>query len=187
MQHIHPTSTYSHRACLFVVSAIVLALLFSPDAVNADALFTVKEYSYCGNVKDLVPVDPYENPAEIRKGNPLWIWMEIDINRYGYAYLKRFGKFPVHAAWGKDGRLIGRLIDVGINSEQWEKNKHQIDSEFKSSADSTFRWRTRAARDILAGGEYYISILDANRKAVTASDDDVMPFRPKITLQVLEK
>ena len=78
--------------------------------------------------------------------------------------------------------MIGKTIDIGITPEQWEANEQGINWKSKSSPDSTFTWRTHAVRETIAPGEYYVSILDANRKSVTTLDDTTECCRPTIQL-----
>jgi hypothetical protein len=151
-------------------------------AIAAEPLFSIKSYEFCRDVVNNVPRRPYENPDQIKKNEKLWIWLEISVSRQGHRFLKNLSKFPVYVVWGKDGWLIGKTIDIGITPEQWETNEQGINWKSKSSPDSTFTWRTHAVREIIAPGEYYVSILDANHKSVTALDDTTAPCRPKIQL-----
>ena len=78
--------------------------------------------------------------------------------------------------------MICKTIDIGITPEQWEANEQGINWKSKSSPDSTFTWRTDAVRETFVPGEYYVSILDANRKPVTTLDDTTAWCRPTIKL-----
>ena len=150
--------------------------------VAAEPLFSVKSYEFCRDVVNNVPQRPYENPTEIRKNEKLWIWLEISVSPQGHRFLRNLSKFPVYVAWGKDGWLIGKNIDIGITPEQWEANEQGINWKSKSSPDSTFTWRTHAVREAIVPGEYYVSILDANRKSVTTLDDTTECCKPTIQL-----
>lgn len=162
-------------------------MLCSLGTATADSLFVVKQYRFCRNVANLVPVGPYENPTDIENDESLWIWMEISVNQNGYLFLRRLGKLPVYVTWGKDGWLAGKTIDIGITRAQWETNRQQIAWRMETSTDSTFTWRTYAVRESLATGEYYVSVLDANREPVTTSNDAISSFRPKITLKAVRR
>jgi hypothetical protein len=178
----------SGRFCLVVAIALsVFIMLPFPRVFGAEPLFTIKSYEFCRDVVDNAPLQPYENPTQIRKREKLWIWLELSVTQQGRRFLTNLGKFPVYVIWGKDDWLIGKATDVGITPEQWEANERGILWKSKNSSDSTFTWRTHAVREILSPGEYYVSILDANRKSVTTLDDTATPCRPEMQLIDVEK
>jgi hypothetical protein len=169
-----------------IVLAVFIMLPFS-CAIGAEPLFSIKSYQFCRDVVDNTPRLPYENPTQIGKKEKLWIWLEISVTPQGHRFLRNLSKFPVYVIWGKDDWLIGKTIDIGITPEQWQANEQGIYWKSKNSPDSTFTWRTHAVRETLASGEYYISILDANRRPVTTLDDTAASCRPNIELIDAEK
>lgn len=188
MQLIYLMLKYFFRTGLIIAVLISLSIELSfPYNLRAEPLFSVKQHKFCRNIADLAPIDPYNNPTDIKKNESLWIWMEISINAKGYRFLEHLGKFPVYIAWGRDSRLVGKKIDIGITPEQWEINKQAITWKFNNSMGSSFTWRTYAVRESLTAGEYYVSVLDANRKPVTDSDDTVNSFRPRIKVNAVQK
>ncbi len=170
-----------------IVLSVFITLPFSCAVGGEESLFSVKSYEFCRDVVNNVPLRPYENPAQFRKEEALWIWLEIAVNPNGYRFLKSLRKFPVYVTWGKDGWLIGKAVDVGITPEQWDANEQGIRWKSKNSRDATFTWRTNAVRKTIVSAEYYVSVLDANRKPVTTLEDTAVSFRPKIQVIYGEK
>lgn len=181
-----PLKSYG-RVCRVIVIPLVFSVILFPLSLGAEPLFNVKAFQFCRNVVDNVPLRPYENPTRIEKNESLWIWLEITVNEQGYRFLKNLGKLPIYVTWGKDGWLIGKAVDIGITPGQWESNEQGIFWKSKNSSDSTFTWRTHAVRETLKTGEYYVSVLDANRRPVTTLDDTVNSFKPKIQLTDVKK
>ena len=172
-----------------VLFRITLLLVFAGyEAIaNADAMFSITRYEFCRNVVDHQPKQPHADPAIVKTGETLYLWMEIAVNKAGLRYLKSFGRLPVLVAWGKEGHLVMKPTDIGIKAEDWSSLKEKILWQYSASGNSSFKWRTQATRVNLVSGEHYVSVLDPNRKPVVTEGGGVEAFRPAINIRVANR
>lgn len=158
-----------------------IASLFFATNLRADPLFEVVQHSFCRQVTNHEPVFEHDNPTMLQTKDHLFFWMEIKITRHGFRYLKAFKRLPILVAWGRDGKLIGKPIDIGITEDSWNQHRDAIAWKLNSSDDDRFSWRTHTNRPIpVPAGTYYVSIIDANRMSVSASGNPDEPARPEL-------
>ena len=160
---------------------IVFAEVTTPGKVAAEAMVTVLDFAFCKKVVDLMPVEPIVDPAVLKAGEKLHLWLDIQINSTGMRYLRSIGKLPVYLRWGRDGWLTDPPLDVGIGADVWETQKDAILWKAGQSRN-TFTWRAYTHKSALAAGNYYVSILDANRKVIASAALPVGGFRPQINI-----
>lgn len=162
--------------------ALAFVLEFLCANANAEPMFAVTRHSFSRGVVNHEPLHPYSDPTEIRAGEALYFWTEIAVNESGLRYLKAYGHLPVLVAWGKDGLLVGRLVDIGIKKTEWQASREKIIWMSGSANDATFLWRTQAIRENVNRGQHYLSVLDPNRRAVQLVGEGLAAFRPTITI-----
>lgn len=159
----------------------LLVCCFVTEPAWADSLVSIARYSFCRKVVNLEAADVVSDPAQLKPGESLHLWLEIQINRTGLKYLRSIGKLPVYVRWGRDGWLTDPQLDIGITSDAWSTNQNGINWKAKQSG-GTVTWRTHTNKIAPINGRYYASILDANKKVITSVELPAMPFRPEITV-----
>jgi hypothetical protein len=179
---------WRHRdtSIVFRIS-LLLAMACYSGITNAEAMFTVTRYAFCRSVVDHEAKQVYSDPADVKPGETLYLWMEIAVNELGLKYLKSFGRLPVFVAWGKDKHLVMKPVDIGIKAEDWSVSKEKSSWEYSASGSSAFKWRTQATRVNLVAGQHYVSVLDPNRKPVVAEGEGSDAFRPEISINLLKR
>lgn len=159
---------------------LVCSFLFVESAW-ADSLVSISRHTFCRKVVNLEAADVVSDPAQLKPGESLHLWLEIQINRAGLKYLRAIGKLPVYVRWGRDGWLTDPPFDIGISSDAWNANENGIILK-ASQGSGAFTWRTHTNKIASVNGRYYVSILDANKKVITSIDLPAMPTRPEITV-----
>ena len=144
-------------------------------------MVSVVQYTYCLSISDLAPVNPVTDPAKLRTGEKLNIWLEIRVNPSGLRYLRALGKLPIIVRWGRNGWLTDPEIDIGITPEAWMASEKGINWKAGQGSGS-FVWRTHANKAAAVDGRYKVSVLDANKNVITTIDSPTTPFRPEISV-----
>ena len=161
---------------------IVFALSFFTNLSIAQPLFEVERESFCRRVQDYEPVIPFSEVAEIKKGEGLFLWMEIKAGERALTMLEAKGEMPVYHAWASEIGVID-LINIGITKEKWLEQADAIRNEVKQRG--FFTWRTQSYKRNLKEGRWYVSVLDANKKPVKKSGSGTEVFRPEIVVKSL--
>ena len=161
--------------------ALLVSCLVFSESLWADSMVSVARYSFCRNVINLEPSEIISDPAQLKRGESLHLWLEIQINRGGLKYLRALGKLPVYVRWGRDGWLTDPPLDIGIAPTAWSGNEKGVNWK-ASQGSGTFTWRTHTNKMAPINGRYYASILDANKKVITTVEFPSEPFRPEITV-----
>lgn len=160
--------------------ALLLGLLSAP-ALHAETMVSVVRHAFCTGIVNLEPAGAVSEPAQLKPGERLHLWLEIQINKAGLKYLRALGKLPVYVRWGRDGWLTDPAVDIGIVREAWEEKQKGIGWK-ASQGGGAFMWRTHTDKATPVNGRYYASLLDANRKLITTIGFPAEPFRPEISV-----
>ena len=161
--------------------ALLVFILFIPD-IHAQPLFEVERESYCKAIHDRKPIDPFTGIAEIKKGEGVFLWMEIKAGERALTMLETKGRMPIYHAWASDVGVTDR-IDIGIAKEKWLEQVDAIRDEFKKRG--FFTWRTQSFKRNFREGRWYVSVLDANKKPVRKSGSGQEAFRPEIVIRFI--
>jgi hypothetical protein len=162
----------------------LLALIIPIPDLYAQPLFEVERESFCKEIREREPVDPFTGIAEIRKGEGLFLWMEIKAGERALTMLEAKGQMPIYHAWASE-KGIADIIDIGMTKERWVELASAIKSQFKNQG--FFAWRTQSFKRNFKEGLWYVSILDANKKPVRKSDSGQEAFRPEIVIRFVNK
>lgn len=160
--------------------ALLCGLLFAPT-LHAETMVSVVRHAFCTGIVNLEPAGAVNDPARLKTGERLHLWLEIRINKAGLKYLRALGKLPVYVRWGRDGWLTDPAVDIGIGEGAWEEQRKGIGWK-ASQGGGAFTWRTHTDKATPINGRYYASILDANRKIITTIEFPAEAFRPEIAV-----
>jgi len=149
---------------------------------NAQPLFEVERESFCKVIREREPVDPFIGIAEIRKGEGIFLWMEIKAGERALTMLEAKGQMPIYHAWASEKR-VADIIDVGITKERWMELASAIRNQFRQQG--FFTWRTQSFKRNFKEGLWYVSVLDANKRPVRKSDSGQEAFRPEIVIRFI--
>ncbi len=149
---------------------------------NAQALFEVERESFCKGVREHEPVNPFSGMAEIKKGEGLFLWMEIKASERALTMLGAKGQMSIYHAWASEKGVTDR-IDIGITKERWLELASAIRNQFKGQG--FFTWRTQSFKCNVREGRWYVSVLDANKRPVRKSGSGQEAFRPEILIKFL--
>jgi hypothetical protein len=150
----------------------------------AQPLFEVGRESFCKTIHEREPVDPFTDIAEIKKGEGVFLWMEIKAGERALTMLEAKGQMSLYHAWASE-KWVTDIIDVGITKERWQELSSAIRSQFRQQG--FFAWRTQSFKRNFKEGLWYVSILDANKKPVRKSDSGQEAFRPEIVIRFVNK
>ncbi len=163
--------------------AFVLMVFFIINAhADAQPLFVVERESFCKGIQGREPTDPFSGIAEIKKGEGVFLWMEIKAGERTLTMLKAKGQMSIYHAWASE-RGVTDMIDIGITKERWLELTHEIENQFRKQG--FFTWRTQSFKRNFKEGRWYVSILDANKKPVRKSGSGTEAFRPEIVIKFL--
>ena len=163
---------------------ILIVFLIAISHGNAQPLFEVERESFCKVIREREPVDPFTGIAEIKKGEGLFLWMEIKAGERALTMLEAKGQMPIYHAWASEKR-VADIIDIGIAKERWVELASAIRSQFRQQG--FFTWRTQSFKRNFKEGLWYVSVLDANKKPVRKSDSGQEAFRPEIVIRFVNK
>ncbi len=159
---------------------ILIVFLIAIPHGNAQPLFEVERESFCKVIREREPVDPFTGIAEIKKGEGIFLWMEIKVGERALTMLEAKGQMPIYHAWASEKR-VADIIDVGITKERWMELASAIRSQFRQQG--FFTWRMQSFKRNFKEGRWYVSVLDANKKPVRKSDSGQEAFRPEIVIR----
>jgi hypothetical protein len=163
---------------LFQIILLVL-FIFETD-VHAQPLFEVERESFCRSIQDREPNSPFSGVAEIKKGEGVFLWMEIRAGERALTMLESKGQMSIYHAWASEVGVTD-VIDIGITKERWLEQAGAIKGEVKKQG--FFTWRTQSFKRNFKEGRWYVSILDANRRPVRKSGSGQEAFRPEIAIR----
>lgn len=127
-------------------------------------------------------MNPFSGVAEIKKGESVFLWMEIRAGERALTMLEAKGQMSIYHAWASE-KWVTDIIDIGITKERWLELREAIRGEVKQKG--FFTWRTYSAKRNFKEGRFYVSVLDANKKPVRKSGSGTEAFRPEIVIKFL--
>jgi hypothetical protein len=160
----------------------VFGLSFFTNLSIAQPLFEVERESFCRKVQDYEPVIPFSGVAEMKRGEGLFLWMEIKAGQRALTMLEAKGEMPVYHAWASEIGVVD-LINIGITKEKWPELADAIRNEVEQRG--FFTWRTQSYKRNLKEGRWYVSALDTNKKPVKKSGSGTEVFRLEIVIKFL--
>jgi hypothetical protein len=166
--------------CFLSIGFILAALhVLVPQAIS-QPLFEVERESFCKGVRDREPMNPFSGIAEMKKGEEVFLWMEIRAGERALTMLEAKGQMSIYHAWASE-KGVTDMIDIGITKERWLGLASAIRSQLRDQG--FFTWRTYSVKRNFKEGRWYVSILDANKKPVRKVDSGVEAFRPEIVIK----
>ncbi len=169
------------KTFLLAISILVLPFFINTHA-NAQPLFEVERESFCKGVREWEPVDPFTGVAEMKKGEGLFLWMEIKAGERALTLLEAKGQMSIYHAWASE-KGVTDIIDIGIKGKTWKEKADAIRNQLKRQG--FFTWRTYSAKRNVKEGRWYVSILDANRKPVRKVGSGTEASRPGMVIRLL--
>jgi len=127
-------------------------------------------------------MDPFSGVAEIKKGEGVFLWMEIRAGERALTMLEAKSQMSIYHAWASE-KWVTDIIDIGITKERWLELREAIRGEVKQKG--FFTWRTYSAKRNFKEGRFYVSVLDANKKPVRKSGSGTEAFRPEIVIKFM--
>jgi hypothetical protein len=165
---------------LFILVSFVFVII--PAYGNSQPLFEVERESFCKTIHEREPVDPFTGIAEIKKGEGIFLWMEIKAGERALTMLEAKGQMPIYHAWASE-KGIADIIDIGMTKERWVELASAIKNQFKNQG--FFTWRTQSFKRKFKEGRWYVSVLDANKKPVRKVGSGSEAFRPEIVIKFI--
>lgn len=167
---------------LLIFTFTLVALLVVPISGMAQPLFEVERESFCKVIGEREPVDPFTGVAEIRKGEGVFLWIEIKAGERALTMLEAKGQMSIYHAWASE-KWVTDIIDIGITKERWLELAGAVKNQFRKQG--FFTWRTQSFKRNFKEGRWYVSILDANKKPVRKSGSGQEAFRPEIVIKFI--
>ena len=166
----------------FKFTLLLMAFFIFIPHGNAQPLFEVERESFCKGVQGREPMNPFSGVAEIKKGEGVFLWMEVKVGERALTMLEAKGQMSIYHAWASE-KGVTDIIDVGITKERWLELREAIRGEVKQKG--FFTWRTYSAKRNFKEGRFYVSVLDANKKPVRKSGSGTEAFRPEIVIRFI--
>lgn len=167
---------------LLIFTFTLVALLVVPIPGMAQPLFEVERESFCKGIGEREPVDPFTGVVEIRKGEGVFLWIEIKAGERALTMLEAKGQMSIYHAWASE-KWVTDIIDIGITKERWVELAGAVKNQFRKQG--FFTWRTQSFKRNFKEGRWYVSILDANKKPVRKSGSGQEAFRPEIVIKFI--
>jgi hypothetical protein len=167
---------------LFQFTLVLITFFIIEIPAIAQSLFEVERESFCKNIQDREPISPFSGVAEIRKGEGVFLWMEIRAGERALTMLEAKGQMSIYHAWASEVGVTD-VIDIGVTKERWLEQAGAIKGEVKKQG--FFTWRTQSFKRNLKEGRWYVSILDANKRPVCKYGSGTEAFRPEIVIKFL--
>ena len=169
---------------ILLFTFVLVVLFFIYAHASAQPLFEVERESFCKGVQDREPMDSFSNVAEIRKGEEVFLWMEIKGGERALTMLEAKGQMSIYHAWASE-KGVTDIIDIGITKERWIELSGAMRNQFREQG--FFTWRTYSAKRNFKEGRWYVSILDANKKPVHKVGPGTEALRPEILIRFVSK
>jgi len=166
--------------CFLSIGFILVVLHILVPHASAQPLFEVERESFCKGIQDREPMNSFSNVAEIRKGEEVFLWMEIKGGERALTMLEAKGQMSIYHAWASE-KGVTDIIDIGITKERWLELANAMRNQFREKG--FFTWRTYSAKRNFKEGRWYVSILDANKKPVRKVGPGIEAFRPEIVIK----
>jgi hypothetical protein len=168
--------------CFLSIGFILVVLHFLVPHASAQPLFEVERESFCKGVQDREPMNHFSNVAEIRKGEDVFLWMEIKGGERALTMLEAKGQMSIYHAWASE-KGVTDIIDIGITKQRWLELANAMRNQFREQG--FFTWRTYSAKRNFKEGRWYVSVLDANKKPVHKVGPGAEAFRPELVIKFI--
>ena len=162
------------------IISLLITLLIAITHGNAQPLFEVERESFCKGVQGHEPMNPFSGVAEIKKGEGVFLWMEIRAGERALTMLEAKGHMSIYHAWASE-RGVTDMIDIGITKQRWLEQAKAVRNQFNKQG--FFTWRTYSFKRNFREGRWYVSVLDANKKPVRKSGSGTEAFRPEVVIK----
>jgi hypothetical protein len=169
---------------LFQFTLVLIAFYIIETFADAQPLFEVERDSFCRGIQDREPISPFSGVVEMKKGEGVFLWMEVRAGERALTMLEGKGQMSIYHAWASEFGVTD-VIDIGITKERWLEAVSAIRNEFKKRG--FFTWRTQSFKRNFKEGLWYVSILDANRRPVRKFGSGQEAFRPEIEIRFTNK
>jgi hypothetical protein len=169
---------------LFQFTLVLIAFFIIQTFADAQPLFEVERDSFCRGIQDREPISPFSGVVEMKKGEGVFLWMEVRTGERALTMLEGKGQMSIYHAWASEFGVTD-VIDIGITKERWLEAVGAIRIEFKKRG--FFTWRTQSFKRNFKEGLWYVSILDANRRPVRKFGSGQEAFRPEIVIRFTNK
>lgn len=166
------------------LNLFLTVFLIAISAGNAQPLFEVEQESFCKEVQGHRPINSFSGVAEIKKREGIFLWMQIRGGQRALTMLQSKGQMPIYHAWGSESGIC-EILNMGITKENWTEHADAIKNQVKKRG--VFSWRTQSFKRNLKEGNWYVSVLDANKKPIPKFGSGTEPCRPEIVIRVIEK
>ena len=163
-------------------SFVLATFLIISGYAYGQPLFEVERESFCKGIREREPADPFTGVAEIKKGEGVFLWMEIKAGERALTMLEAKGQMCIYHAWASEKGVVD-VIDIGIQKENWTEHVNAIKNQFKKQG--FFTWRTQSFKRNFKEGRWYVSILDANKKPVRKVGSGTEASRPQIVIKFI--
>jgi hypothetical protein len=170
--------------CFLSIGFILVVLHILVPHASAQPLFEVERESFCKGVQDREPMNSFLNVAEIRKGEDVFLWMEIKGGERALTMLEAKGQMSIYHAWASE-KGVTDIIDIGITKQRWLELANAMRNQFREQG--FFTWRTYSAKRNFKEGRWYVSILDANKKPVRKVGPGTEALRPELVIRFVSK
>jgi hypothetical protein len=170
--------------CFLSIGFILVVLHILVPNASAQPLFEVERESFCKGVQDREPMNSFLNVAEIRKGEDVFLWMEIKGGERALTMLEAKGQMSIYHAWASE-KGVTDIIDIGITKQRWLELANAMRNQFREQG--FFTWRTYSAKRNFKEGRWYVSILDANKKPVRKVGPGTEALRPELVIRFVSK
>jgi hypothetical protein len=170
--------------CFLSIGFILVVLHILVPHASAQPLFEVERESFCKGVQDREPMNHFSNVAEIRKGEDVFLWMEIKGGERALTMLEAKGQMSIYHAWASE-KGVTDIIDIGITKQRWLELANAMRNQFREQG--FFTWRTYSTKRNFKEGRWYVSILDANKKPVRKVGPGTEALRPEIVIRFVSK
>jgi len=144
--------------CLLIKGAFVQTVF------SQGALFEVEKVMFCRGVENMNPIGVFQSNADIQKGDPIYVWMQIRGNEAAIKMLEAWQSLPVYYSWIPAGGGQTGLVDIGIKQRHFARQINALKWEVEKNG--YFTWRTYGYSRNLSDGRWTISILDRNKRMV---------------------
>lgn len=167
---------------LFLLTFVLAIFFIIPVPGIGQPLFEVERESFCRVIREREPVDSFAGIAAIRKGEGVFLWMEMKAGERALTMLEAKGQMPIYHAWASE-KWITDVIDIGIKEKDW--TEHAVGIRNQVRRQGFFTWRTHSFKRNFKEGRWYVSVLDANKKPVRKVDSGTEAFRPEIVIKFI--
>lgn len=155
--------------------------LFAPQSTLGQLLY-VEDFKFCQDVAQHQPVGILGDSARLKEGERLYVWFKMRGDERALKVLETWQRLPIYYTWTPEGGINTGLVDIGIKTNNWSEHLERLKGQCRENG--YFTWRTYGYSRHLHEGQWYISILDINKKIIHEIPPPAnLVCRPKIELK----